>query len=128
MGGQLPGNTVPHSGSWAVKLGVVDNELASIQQTVTVPANAPYLAYWHWVFSDETANDCFYDYASVLVNDSPLNTFALCVTSETSGWVLSTLDLSAYAGQTVALKFQVLTDGSVTSYWVLDDVSFQSSP
>ena len=38
------------------------------------------------------------------------------------------VDLSAYSGSTVALKFQVQTDKSVNSNLFLDDLAFQSGP
>lgn len=122
----LPTGTLPHSGAWAAWLGNVDNELAAIQQTVTVPVSAPYLSYWHSIVSDETG--CFYDFATVLINDAPLEAYALCTDADTNGWAYRALDLTAYAGQAITVTFQVKTDESVTSHLFIDDVAFQVAP
>ena len=37
------------------------------------------------------------------------------------------INLSAYAGQTVTLQIGAETDGSYSSSWFIDDVSFQST-
>jgi photosystem II stability/assembly factor-like uncharacterized protein len=124
----LPPGFTAHSGAWLAWLGNLNDETASIQQTVTISAEAPYLAYWHWIYSDETEADCFYDFASVLINDSPIDTYALCVSAETQGWAFKTLDLSAYVSQTVTLAFKVTTDATVTSHLFIDDVGFQPGP
>lgn len=122
----LPTGTLPHGGAWLAWLGNVDDETASIQQTLTVPVSAPYLSYWHSIVSDETG--CFYDFATVLVNDALLDTYALCTDTDTHGWAYRALDLTAYAGQAVTVTFQVATDASVTSHLFIDDVAFQIGP
>lgn len=45
------------------------------------------------------------------------------VTGKSSGWVSATFDLSAYAGQTVKLRFRYETDGTVAfPGWAIDDI------
>ncbi len=122
----MPLGITPYSGVWSAWLGNVNDEVASLQQSVTVPDEAPYLSYWRNIRSDETG--CIYDLASVLINDSPVDTYGLCTENDTGGWTQHTLDLSAYVGQTVSLKFFALLDSSVTSHLFIDDVGFQAGP
>jgi hypothetical protein len=119
----FPGSVRPHGGSWAAWLGGDDNETSAISQQVTIPANAPYLRYWHWIAS---ADYCGYDRLDVRINGAPVYTAFLCESAETNGWQLSSLDLAAHAGRTVNLEFRVVTDGSFNSNLFIDDVGFQS--
>jgi len=98
----------------------VDNETAVISQTVTVPAGSPSLSFWHWIVSDD---DCGLDFGSVQINGTAVDTIDLCTTTNTNGWVRRTVGLSAYAGQTVALRIQVTTDPNFISRMYVDDVS-----
>jgi hypothetical protein len=117
---QLAAGVSPHSGSWAAWLGGDYNELASITQTLTIPANETTLSFWHWIGSEDACN---YDFGRVLVNNAQVVTISLCVDTSTGGWVNRTADISAYAGQNVELQFRVETDSSLNSNWFIDDVS-----
>jgi serine protease len=120
----FPGSVTPHSGSWAVWLGGDDDEISYIQQQVTVPAGAPYLAYWHWIAS---ADLCGWDFGYVVVNGTAVDYYDLCEANNTNGWVLHTVNLAAYAGQSVSLQIRAETDSSLNSNLFVDDVSFQAS-
>lgn len=124
--GDLPAYIAPHSGSWAAWLGGVDGETGSLQQTVLVPAGAPFLSYWQKVDSAESR--CHYDTASVWVNNAVVDAYGLCASASPLGWAPRSLDLSAYAGQAVLLRIQVTTDGSLPTSLFLDDVALQSAP
>jgi bacillolysin len=120
----LPKN--PHSGSWAAWLGGAFDEVSFVQQQVTVPAGAPYLAYWHWIDSNDI---CGYDFGGVIVNSSNVvNVYDLCSSKNTGGWVKHVVNLSAFAGQMVLLQIRAETDSSLNSNLFIDDVSFQSTP
>ncbi len=121
----FPTGVAPHGGSWAAWLGGAPNETSYIQQSVTVPPGSSTLSYWHWAASAET--ECTFDFAFVRVNGSTVDTFGLCSSTNTGGWVKRTIDLAAYAGQTVQLQFRAETDFSVNSNWFIDDVAFGSS-
>lgn len=114
----------PHSGSWAAWLGGDDNEIAYLQQSVYVPVERPYLAYWHWIYSYDV---CGYDFAYVRINGNTVHQYDLCDSSNTNDWALRVINLSAYAGQTVQLQVRVETDDSVPSSLFLDDFAFQST-
>jgi serine protease len=121
----------PHSGDWAAWLGGFNSEVASISQVVTVPSNATYLTYWQLISSNETASDCDLDIGRVLVSNVTVagSVTGLCATSNTyPNWQKKSLNLSAYAGQTVTLAFDFRSDSSVFSSWLLDDIAFSATP
>jgi hypothetical protein len=120
------GSVTPHGGSWGVWMGGVHTETVTLQQTIGIPAETPTLTYWHWIKSAETG--CYYDVASIWVNNTVVESYGLCTGSVTNGWVKQTVNLSAYAGSTVALRFQVTTDTSDLSSLFVDDVGLQSGP
>lgn len=126
IGQSLPSGTSPRTGSWVAWLGGAPSEVSYIQQSVTVPTGSPYLAYYHWINSDD---DCGYDYAYVVVDGaSVVNAYDLCVGSNTNGWVKHVVNLNAYAGDTILLQIRTETDGFLNSDLLVDDVSFQASP
>jgi immune inhibitor A len=52
------------------------------------------------------------------------NSFGCGYNGSTDGWVLETVDLSAYAGEKVSLRFEYITDAAVNGEgFLLDDVS-----
>lgn len=120
----LPGGVVPHSGSYAVWLGGKDNETGWISQSVHVPAG--YTKLHFYVRIDSLEANAGMDQFTVSVNGTPMPGYPLDLTvgSSTAGWVEYTLDLAAYAGQNVTLKFAISTDaaGGISSLF-LDDVS-----
>jgi hypothetical protein len=122
-----PNGVTPHSGSWAAWLGGIDDETAYISQTVDVPASHPILSFWEWINSlDYCPSDGDrYDYGSILINNTEVTYFDLCTDTATGGWVESTLDLSAYAGQTVQLQIRATIDSSFTSSLFIDDVALE---
>ena len=122
----FPSGVSAHSGSKAVWLGGLTDEINYVEQTVTVPAGSPYLAYWHWIASEDI---CGYDFGGVIINGTTVvDTYNLCSSANTNGWQRRVVDLSAYAGQTVAVQIRAETDSTFNSNLFVDDVSFQSSP
>lgn len=120
----FPTGLTPHGGSWAAWLGGDIDETSYVQQQVMVPSGTPYLAYWHWINSEDA---CGNDFGGVLVNGSVVDAYDLCTATNTGGWVKHTVNLGAYAGQTVTLQLRVETDESLNSNLFIDDVSFQAS-
>ena len=121
----LPSQMLPlPGGQWAVWLGGADGEISFIEQTVTVLAGAPYLTYWHWIASNDF---CGYDFAKILIGNTEAHVYDLCFDENTSGWQKYGVDLSVYAGQSVALQIRIETDPiSRSSSLFVDDVSFES--
>lgn len=126
----FPTGVTPHGGSWAAWLGTPDLSttytITHIQQQVTVPESDTFLAYWHWIRSEDFCGD--YDHARVLIDDTIVHDYILCQDSSTDGWVKHGASLSAFAGQTVELKIQVQTDYNLSSELFVDDVSFAPEP
>jgi hypothetical protein len=120
----FPSGVTPHGGSWAAWLGRAHDETAYIRQQVIVPPGATALTYWHWILSEDW---CGWDFGRVLMNGVVVDDYDLCTDENTGGWVKHSVDVSAYAGQTVSLQIEVETDGSYISDLVVDDVSFVSS-
>jgi hypothetical protein len=121
----FPGSVSPRSGSWAAWEGGEDDDISYVQQQVTVPPSQPYLSYWHWIASED---DCGYDFAGVVINDSTVvDVYPLCWDENTGGWERHTVNLGAYAGQSVSLQIRTETDSSLNSNLFVDDVSFQAS-
>lgn len=118
----------PHSGSWAAWLGGADGETASIEQSIFVSAVRPYLRYWEWIVSDEP--NCSKDKAQISIDMVILVQMNLCQATSTLDWQVRLLDLRAYAGQVVNLRFLVTTDTALDtqSSLYLDDISLQVAP
>jgi hypothetical protein len=121
-----PQGVTTHSGAWLAWLGGADNETAYLLQTLAVPPSAPYLSYWHWLASAEAS--CSFDYVTIWVNNSAVNSYGLCGGANTNGWRQHVVNLTPYAGTQAAIRIQFTTDGSQTSSLFLDDVSFQTVP
>ena len=121
----FPGSVTPYDGTWAVWLGGEYDDISYIEQQVTVPTVNHHMSYWHWIAS---ADACGFDFGGVLVNGTVVNAYDLCSTRNTGGWVQHVVDLSAYAGQSVAIQIRVETDGSLNSNLFIDHVTFQSNP
>jgi len=115
----------PHAGNWAAWLGGDDDEVSYIRQQVTVPSDRPYLAYWYWINS---ADACGADRGSVIVDGVVAESYYLCTTRNTGGWVQHVIDLSRYKGKNVELQLRVETNSSGISNWYIDDIWFQDSP
>jgi hypothetical protein len=105
-------------------LGGDYSDTSYVQQQVSISAGAPYLIYWHWIASSDT---CGHDYGRVLVNGAQVDIYNLCSSSNTGGWVTHSVNLNAYAGQSVTLQIRAETDGTLNSNLVVDDVSLQAS-
>jgi len=111
-------------GSWAAWLGGVLNETSYIQQQVLIPKAQPYLSYRHWIASLDT---CGHDFAKVYVNGKLVQTYDLCIGTETYGWVKHVVDLRAYAGKSATVQIRAECDGENNSNLFIDQVTLQSS-
>ncbi len=114
----------PHSGDWLAWLGGAKEELAYMEQTVTIPSGRSYLHFWHWLYSWN--DQCTTDRALLLVGGETVKTYVLCEDENTPGWMEQVVDLSAYVGQSVSLRFSIETTENPSS-WYVDDVSFKVS-
>lgn len=119
----FPVPILPYEGDWGVWLGGDHDEIAYSQQEVTVPTGSPTLNYWHWIASED---DCGYDFGGVSVNSTTVvDSYDLCVATDTADWVLYTVDMAAYEGQTLTLQIRVETDDQLLSSLFVDDVYWE---
>lgn len=118
----------PHSGGWLAWLGGVADDVYRLSQAVTLPADGPlYLRYYYQVYSDK--NVCNLDWMLFKVSATVLISRGLCSAENTTDWVAETVDLSAYAGQTITIMFEVTTNSATaTSSFFIDDVSLSRTP
>jgi len=114
-----------HSGNWSAVFGVTSNAVDDLSQQLTLPnSGSIYLHYWYQIASEELTT-CDNDIATILINSTVVQTHALCFRNMTGGrWKKDSVDLTAYAGQTVALHIRAQTNDSKASIFLLDDVSF----
>jgi hypothetical protein len=146
-GAPTSGPGAAHSGDklWASVLGgnyvnYANEKLDS--PAITIPSNAR-LSFWHW-FSTES----YWDGGNIKVSVSPYSTWTLLgsyrnpynedamstenygcpgepgFSGSSSGWRYVVMDLGAYAGQTIKIRFHFGSDSVVSSYpgWYVDDV------
>ena len=120
----FPNGVTAHSGIWAVWLGgqVSDlQEVAWVEQELTVPEGTTSLSFWYWLASQDV---CGFDFGWLKVDGVILEQYDLCTANDTNTWQLREVDLSDYAGETVTLRFQLETDDNDNSNFFLDDVAF----
>ncbi len=117
-----------HSGTHGAYLADYNNAHDYIAQNITIPADATQatLTFWWQVESQESAVTA-YDFLTVTV-DSPLGQPVATLTSisnQDAGatWQQRTVDLLAYKGQSVVLRFDAVTDANRPTAFYLDDVT-----
>ncbi len=116
----------PRTGSYYAWLdGYGSSHTDYVQQSVTIPAaGSASLGFYLRVSSDETTSTQAYDTLKVQViagGTTTLTTYSNL--DETTGYVLKTLDMSAWTGQTVTVKFLGVEDASLATSFLVDDVS-----
>ncbi|MDH6119877.1 hypothetical protein ABH930_001117 [Kitasatospora sp. GAS204A] len=123
-----------HSGSWDAWLdGYGTTHTDTLAQTVAVPSGCSsyQLSFWLHVDTAETSTTTAYDTLNVQVLSSSgtvlgtLHTYSNL--DHLTGYAQHTFDLSAYAGQTVTLKFTGTEDNEYQTSFVLDDTAFNVS-
>ena len=108
-----------HSGLWITWLGGLSQEVSFIRQKVTLPRQTAVLQFWYWISSRD---DCGFDFGGVLVDGVVVDKFDLCLTTQTSGWKLRTVNLNSYASQTIEFQIRAETDSLTPSTLLIDDV------
>ncbi|WP_330458084.1 hypothetical protein OIB37_14965 [Streptomyces sp. NBC_00820] len=115
-----------HGGSYKAWLdGYGSSHTDTVSQSVTIPAgcHASFSFYLH-VDTAETGTTAF-DKLTVTANTTTLATYSNV--NAATGYALKTFDLSAFAGQTVTLKFSGVEDTSLQTSFVVDDTSVATS-
>lgn len=126
---ELPEGITARSGSHVAWMGSHQTDghasVHAISQQVVVPEMNPVLFFWMVSNSKEKYPDSREE-LQVWVNGALLYTFQLYEIHNTYTWDRKTINLSAYANQTIDLKIQVITDDSLPSEVYLDDFGFSS--
>ena len=120
--------TGTHSGTWKALLGGQGTDTTeTLSQDVTIPANcSATLTYWLRITTTENTHP--FDFFRVQVIAGSTTTLQTFDDSVVMGsYAQQTVDLSAYAGQTVTLRFLSDEDGSLQTSFFLDDVSLLTS-
>ncbi|MGZ4438421.1 MAG: M4 family metallopeptidase [Nocardioidaceae bacterium] len=117
----------PHSGSYYAWLdGYGSSHTDYVQQSVAIPtASSASLSYYMSISTDETTTSTAYDTLKVQVISGGTTTTLATYSNlnKTTGYVQRTLDLSAYTGKTVTLKFLGVEDSSLATSFLVDDTS-----
>ena len=117
-----------HSGTgfaWLDGYGSTHTDTAS--QSITIPAGktSATLTFYLHVDTQETTTTAAYDKLTVGVTSGSTTTTLATYSNlnAASGYVLKTINLNAYIGKTVTLKFTGTEDSSLATSFVLDDVA-----
>ncbi len=130
--------TTPHSGRYAMWGNRGDKSDTYFTREFDLSGvSSATLTYYTWYDIEED-----YDYGYVEVSTDGGQTFTIldtpsCTSSNPSGnnfgcgysgqssdWIEESVDLSAYAGQTVLVRFEYITDDAVNNNgWLVDDIS-----
>jgi len=125
-----------HTGTHSALLGVVQPAPepagdSNLSQTLTIPTGSSQLTFWYWPQTSDSLCSgaaCTFDWETAEIRTTSGSTLAQVFKSNinAAGWTQVTFDTSPYAGQTVALWFNVHMDGSTPpddSWMYLDDVA-----
>ena len=98
----------------------------TVSQPVAIPSGCGgvQLRFWIRITTAETENVA-YDKLTVTLGGTTVATYTNL--NKTTGYVEKVIDASAFAGQTVTLKFNGVEDWSLQTSFVLDDVSIAAS-
>ena len=110
-----------HSGTHSDAPCATVNCSSTITQSITLPSGTtPTLRFWTYVTTQESGSTA-YDKLTAKVNGTSVATVSNASTK--GAWFQTTVNLSAYAGQTISLQFAESNDSTLpTSFW-LDEVS-----
>ncbi|WP_370935813.1 putative Ig domain-containing protein [Amycolatopsis sp. cg13] len=117
----------PHSGTYLAYLdGYGSAHTDTVSQSVSIPSGChATLSYYLHVDTAETTTTTAYDKLTVKAGSTTLASYSNL--NQATGYQLHTVDMSAYAGQTVTLTFTGTEDSSLQTSFCLDDTSLTVS-
>ncbi|MEU4287974.1 M4 family metallopeptidase [Kribbella sp. NPDC026596] len=120
------------TGTW--KLWLQGNGRATTEnvgQSVAIPASATSasLSFWIRIDTAETTTSTVYDTAKVQIVDGSTTTTLATYSNlnKSTSYVQKTLNVTAYKGKTVTVKFVGQEDSSLQTSFVIDDTSLSAS-
>jgi len=116
-----------HSGSYKAWLdGYGTTHTDTLSQAVAIPAGChASLTYWLHIDTAETTTTIAYDKLTVTMNGTTVASYSNL--NKNTGYAQRTVDVSAYAGTTVTLKFSGIEDSSLQTSFVVDDTAITLS-
>lgn len=124
--------SVARAGSWYAWLGGAVSLTDTLTQDLTIPTGGR-LSFYYRIDTAETPSGAYDSMTVSLVSPSTGLTLATVATltnqnATNGGWLQSAnYDVSAFAGQTVRLRFQAVNDFSAITNFRVDDVSVAGS-
>ncbi|MFG2146329.1 M1 family aminopeptidase [Streptomyces sp. NPDC048696] len=99
----------------------------TLSQSVTIPSgcSTATLTFWLHIDTDETTSSTAYDKLTAKIGSTTLATYSNL--DKNTGYVQKSIDVSAFAGQTVNLSFTGTEDYSLQTSFVLDDIALNTS-
>lgn len=121
------GQTAHGGTAYAWLDGVGSTHTDTLSQSVTIPAGCGTATLSFWLHTDtaETTSSVAYDKLTAKVGGTTLATYSNL--DKNTGYVRKSLDVSAFAGQTVSLAFTGTEDSSLRTSFVLDDIALDTS-
>ena len=125
--GQNGASQPTHSGTWNAWLdGYGTTHTDTLSQSVTIPAGChAVLSFWLHIDTAETTTVTAFDKLTVQVGTTTLTT--LSNLNKAAGYTQRSFDVSAFAGQTVTVKFTGTEDSSLQTSFVVDDTALTAS-
>ncbi|MEV7320506.1 M1 family aminopeptidase [Streptomyces sp. NPDC093970] len=117
-----------HGGtSFAWLDGVGGTHTDTLSQSVTIPSgcSSATLTFWLHIDTAETTSSTAYDKLTAKIGSTTLATYSNL--NKATGYVQKSVDVSAFAGQTVSLAFTGTEDSSLQTSFVLDDIALNTS-
>ena len=116
------------TGSWkAFLMGNGNTSTENIGQSVAIPATAPSasLSFWIRIDTTETTSSTVYDTLKVQIVDGTTTTTLATYSNlnKNTSYVQKTLNVTAYKGKTVTVKFVGQEDSSLQTSFVIDDTA-----
>ncbi|MFC0599036.1 M4 family metallopeptidase [Streptomyces palmae] len=116
----------PHSGSYYAWLdGYGSSHTDTLSQSVTIPstAAAPKLSFYLLIDTKESGTTAYDTLKAQVVSGTTTTTLATYSNATPGGYALKTLDLSAFKGKTVTIKFTGTEDSSAATSFLIDDTA-----
>ncbi|WHM40474.1 M1 family aminopeptidase [Streptomyces sp. BPTC-684] len=107
--------------------GVGSTHTDTLSQSVTIPSgcSTATLTFWLHIDTAETTSSIAYDKLTAKIGSTTLATYSNL--NKNTGYLQKSLDVSAFAGQTVNLAFTGTEDSSLQTSFVIDDVALNTS-
>ncbi|MBB5897345.1 M4 family metallopeptidase [Kutzneria kofuensis] len=121
--GQNAPDQPAHGGTWNAWMdGYGTSHTDTLAQSVAIPAGChATLTFYLHIDSSETTTTTQYDKLTVAGGSTTLATYSNL--NKASGYVQKSIDVSSFAGQTLALKFTAVEDSSLQTSFVVDDAA-----